>query len=163
MTTTHARQPKGIPAGGQFAPDTRSEGAVTLPPAAERIPDLIDLTPETRQVLDALRAAGCLPLIDGSAVRDGLLSRTQGGTVDPMDIDIEVYGLSKEEVRKALPGDVNEFGQSFGVFNTTVNGQDFDVALPRRDNKTGEGHPGFVVETDPGWTSRQPSRAVTSR
>lgn len=64
-------------------------------------------------------------------------------------IDIEVYGLSKDEVRKALPGDVNEFGPSFGVFNTSLNGQDFDVALPRQDNKTGDGHRGFVVETDP--------------
>jgi tRNA nucleotidyltransferase (CCA-adding enzyme) len=66
-----------------------------------------------------------------------------------MDVDIEVYGLSKKEVWKALPGQVQEFGQNFGVFNTTLNGQDFDVTLPRRDSKTGDGHRGFVVETDP--------------
>lgn len=149
MTTIPARQPKGIPVGGQFAPDTRTEASLALRPAGDTIPDLIDITPETREVLDALRAAGGRPLIVGGAVRDGLLSRTQGGTVDPMDVDIEVYGLSKEEVRKALPGDVNEFGQAFGVFNTSLNGQDFDVALPRQDNKTGDGHRGFVVETDP--------------
>lgn len=149
MSTIHARQPKGIPVGGQFAPGTHSEGAVTLPRQWDTIPDLIDLTPETERVLGALRAAGGRPLIVGGAVRDGLLSRTQGGTVDSMDVDIEVYGLSKEEVRKALPGDVNEFGRAFGVFNTSLNGQDFDVALPRQDNKTGDGHRGFVVDTDP--------------
>lgn len=149
MTTIHARQPKGIPAGGQFAPGTHPEADVSLRPASAIIPDLIELTPETEQVLDALRAAGGRPLIVGGAVRDGLLSRTQGGTVDSMDVDIEVYGLSKDEVRNALPGEVNEFGQAFGVFNTSLNGQDFDVALPRQDNKTGDGHRGFVVETDP--------------
>ncbi|WP_354214902.1 HD domain-containing protein [Arthrobacter sp. UYCo732] len=147
--TTQSRQPKGIPVGGQFAPDTRAEASLALRHAADIIPDLIDLTPETQQVLDALRAAGGRPLIVGGAVRDGLLSRTQGGTVDSMDVDIEVYGLSKEEVRRALPGDVNEFGQAFGVFNTSLNGQDFDVTLPRQDNKTGDGYRGFVVDTDP--------------
>jgi tRNA nucleotidyltransferase (CCA-adding enzyme) len=149
MTTIQTRQPKGIPVGGQFAPGTHSEASLTLPRHWDTIPDLIELTPETERVLDALRAAGGRPLIVGGAVRDGLLARAHGGTVDSLDVDIEVYGLSKEEVRKALPGDVNEFGQAFGVFNTSLNGQDFDVALPRRDNKTGDGHRGFVVDTDP--------------
>ncbi|MBG0738980.1 metal-dependent phosphohydrolase [Paeniglutamicibacter antarcticus] len=144
------RVPKGVRTAGQFAPDTRAEAIVSLSATeGDCIPDLIDLTPETQQVLDALRTAGGRPLIVGGAVRDGLLARTRGGTVDSLDIDIEVYGLSKEEVRDALPGDVNEFGQAFGVFNTSLNGQDFDVALPRQDNKTGDGYRGFVVDTDP--------------
>ena len=149
MTFPQPRKPKGQPSAGEFDFITRPVGTITLQPQGECIPELIDVTPETEQVLNALRAAGGRPLIVGGAVRDGLLSRTQGGAVDSMDVDIEVYGLSKEEVRKALPGDVNEFGQEFGVFNTSLNGQDFDVALPRQDNKTGEGHRGFVVDTDP--------------
>lgn len=153
MTKTSApippRQPRGIPAGGEYAAYAHAEGDLTLRPAGAVIPDLIELTPETREVLDSLRAAGGRPLIVGGAVRDGLLSRAGNGTVDSMDVDIEVYGLSKKEVWKALPGDVQEFGQSFGVFNTTLNGQDFDVTLPRGDSKTGDGHRGFVVQTDP--------------
>ena len=149
MTITQARQPKGIPVGGQYAPDTRPEATLELGSSGGSIPDLIDVTPETRQVLDALRDAGGRPLIVGGAVRDALLSRAQGATVPPKDIDIEVYGISRDEVWNALPGDAKEFGQAFGVFNTSLNDQDFDVALPRRDNKTGEGHRGFVVETDP--------------
>ena len=149
MTFPQPRKPKGQRSAGEFDFITRPVGTITLQPQGECIPDLIDVTPETEKVLNALRAAGGRPLIVGGAVRDGLLSRTQGGAVDSMDVDIEVYGLSKEEVRKALPGDVNEFGQEFGVFNTSLNGQDFDVALPRQDNKTGEGHRGFVVDTDP--------------
>jgi tRNA nucleotidyltransferase (CCA-adding enzyme) len=149
MTFNQPRKLKGQPAAGEFDFITRPVAAITLQPAGERIPDLIDLSEEARQILDALRAAGGRPLIVGGAVRDGLLSRSHGGTVDSMDIDIEVYGLSKAGVRKALPGEVNEVGQAFGVFTTSVNGQDFDVALPREDNKTGDGHRGFVVETDP--------------
>ena len=148
MTTTRNRQPKGIPVGGQFAPETKAEGSIELLAGAERFPDLIHLTAETTKVLDALRDAGGRPLIVGGAVRDALLSQGNAEPVAPKDIDIEVYGLPKDRVRRALPGDVQEFGQSFGVFNTTLNGQDFDVALPRRDNKTGTGHRGFVVETD---------------
>ena len=149
MTFPQPRKPKGQRSAGEFDFITRPVGTITLQPQGECIPDLIDVTPETEKVLKALRADSGRHLIVGGEVRDGLLSRTQGGAVDSMDVDIEVYGLSKEEVRKALPGDVNEFGQEFGVFNTSLNGQDFDVALPRQDNKTGEGHRGFVVDTDP--------------
>jgi hypothetical protein len=34
---TAARQPKGVPVGGQFAPDTRTEPTINLSPAGERI------------------------------------------------------------------------------------------------------------------------------
>lgn len=137
MTLTQPRKLKGQPSAGEFDFITRPVATIALQPRGECIPDLIDLNEETRQVLGGLRAAGGRPLIVGGAVRDGLLARTHGGTVDSMDIDIEVYGLSKKKVRKALPGEVNE------------DGQDFDVALPRQDNKTGDGHRGFVVETNP--------------
>jgi tRNA nucleotidyltransferase (CCA-adding enzyme) len=150
MTSTAVpRQPKGLPIGGEFAPHTHAEGSVALAPSREFIPDLIDLTPATQEVLDAVRAAGGRPLIVGGAVRDAFLSRANGETIAPKDIDIEVYGLSRMDLWKALPGQVQEFGQSFGVFNTTIDGEDFDVSLPRRDSNTGDGHRGFVVETDP--------------
>jgi tRNA nucleotidyltransferase (CCA-adding enzyme) len=150
MTNLQARQPAGIPTGGQFAAGIHPESLLALPgPTPEVVPDLIDLTPETTEVLDALRGAGGRPLIVGGAVRDALLSRSQSEAIAPKDIDIEVYGLSRDEVWAALPGNKQEFGQSFGVFNTSINGQDFDVSLPRRDNKTSEGYRGFVVETDP--------------
>jgi tRNA nucleotidyltransferase (CCA-adding enzyme) len=148
MSTPPSRQPKGIPIGGQFAAAGHADPQLTLA-RPEMIPDLIDLTPETREVLDALRAAGGRPLIVGGAVRDALLSHARGEAIAPKDMDIEVYGLSRQEAFDALPGDAKEFGQEFGVFNTSLSGQDFDVTLPRRDNKTGEGYRGFVVDTDP--------------
>lgn len=36
MTTNTARQPQGIPTGGQFAPDTRSEPTIDLSPAGDK-------------------------------------------------------------------------------------------------------------------------------
>ncbi|QOD06134.1 metal-dependent phosphohydrolase [Pseudarthrobacter sp. BIM B-2242] len=150
MTTTlPPRQPRGVPSGGEYAPYAHAEGGVALNPAGDRIPGLIDLTPEAQEILDSIRAAGGRPLIVGGAVRDSLLARAQGAPVASKDVDIEVYGLSADQLRAALPGNVQEFGQNFGVLNTSIKGQDFDVTLPRRDNKTGEGHRGFLVETDP--------------
>ncbi len=100
------------------------------------IPDLINLTPEARRVLDSLRAAGGRPLIVGGSVRDALLSRAGGIAVDSKDIDIEVYGLTTAQVAAALPGHVMEVGQHFGIVSATVGGQVFDVSLPRQESET---------------------------
>jgi len=98
------------------------------------IPDLINLTPAARRVLDALRAAGGRPLIVGGSVRDALLSRAQGVKVDSKDIDIEVYGMTTAQVSAALPGHVMEVGQHFGIVSATVGGEVFDVSLPRQES-----------------------------
>lgn len=116
------------------------------------MPDLVELTPEARSVIDALRAAGGRPLVVGGSVRDALLALETGDPVDSKDIDIEVHGLGVEEVTAAIPGEVNLVGKSFGVFTTRINGQDFDVSLRRRDSKAGDGHRGFDVELDPDIT-----------
>ncbi len=100
------------------------------------IPELIHLTPEARLVLDSLRAAGGRPLIVGGSVRDALLSRASGALVDSKDIDIEVYGLTTAQVSAALPGHVMEVGQHFGIVSVTVDGQVFDVSLPRQASET---------------------------
>ncbi|MGO4145287.1 CCA tRNA nucleotidyltransferase [Paenarthrobacter sp. YAF11_1] len=100
------------------------------------IPDLLQLTPEARQVLDCLRAAGGRPLIVGGSVRDALLSRASGAAVDSKDIDIEVHGLTTAQVTAALPGHVMEVGQHFGIVSATVGGQVFDVSLPRQESET---------------------------
>lgn len=143
------RQPAGIPIGGQYAPALHPESGVNLAAGNELIPDLMDLTPEARNILQACLDAGGRPLIVGGSVRDALLSRETGEMIEFKDIDIEVHGVTAQALRTTLPGDVNEVGVSFGVLTTTVNGQDFDVSLPRRDSKTGDGHRGFTVELDP--------------
>ncbi|MCC3292497.1 CCA tRNA nucleotidyltransferase [Arthrobacter sp. zg-Y1110] len=150
MRNNPRRQPAGLPVGGQYAAALHSEPSVEIGAGTGAvIPDLIDLTPEARAVLDACLTTGGRPLIVGGSVRDALLSRETGEQVTFKDVDIEVHGTTADELRAALPGDVNDVGSSFGVLTTNINGQDFDVSLPRRDSKTGDGHRGFTVDLDP--------------
>ena len=91
-----------------------------------------------------IRGAGGRPVAVGGAVRDHLL----GGSAK--DVDVEVYGLPLADLEKCLAGfDVHAVGRSFGVLKVKVGEQTFDVSLPRRESKTGSGHKGFVVESDP--------------
>lgn len=157
--TTQARIPRGIPGGGQFSYSIAGESTVGLAgPGIATAPDLIDLTPETVQVLEACQRAGGRPLIVGGSVRDALFSRRSGQSVVSKDIDIEVHELSHQEQlidELKTAGPVNEQGVSFGVLSVKVNGQDFDISLPRRDSKQGEGHRGFEVEVDANLTMEE--------
>lgn len=151
------KQPRvlpGRPDGGAWTDRERND-AVLPPLATETVtaaPGLIELTPATRAVIDAVTAAGGRPLIVGGSVRDALLARKTGVPVSSKDVDIEVHGLENhQQLIDALTplGHVDERGVSFGVVTALVDGEDFDLSLPRRDSKTGEGHTGFTVEVDP--------------
>lgn len=85
----------------------------------------------------------------GGWVRDALLGHTS------KDVDIEVYGLEVSLLEKVLKQSFNivEVGKSFGVFK--VNGLPIDIALPRRESKTGIGHKGFLVKEDPSLSFRE--------
>lgn len=103
-------------------------------------------------VLAAIINAGGRPLLVGGAVRDVLLGFA------PKDIDIEVYGLAAEVLADVLAsfGKVNAVGRSFGVLKLRLpSGDDVDVALPRRENKIGAGHRGFLVAPDPTMTPEE--------
>ena len=82
-------------------------------------------------------------LIVGGWVRDRALG------VDSKDIDVEVLGISTEQLEAMLAelGTVDAVGQSFGVLR--VKGLDVDFSIPRTDTHTGVGHKGFDVSTDP--------------
>jgi tRNA nucleotidyltransferase (CCA-adding enzyme) len=94
-----------------------------------------------RAIADAVRARGGRALVVGGYVRDRLLGR------ESRDLDVEVFGVPAD----ALPGLLGAFGrvepvgQSFPVYKVGP----VDVALPRRESKSGRGHRGFVVEGDP--------------
>ncbi|MBL4819226.1 MAG: tRNA nucleotidyltransferase, partial [Deltaproteobacteria bacterium] len=92
----------------------------------------------------ALIQAGGRPILVGGCVRDKLMG------VKSKDFDVEVYGLSAEQLETTLKklGPVYAVGKSFGVFKLF----NYDVALPRTENKEGRGHKGFVVESDPNLT-----------
>ena len=87
--------------------------------------------------------AGGRALLVGGAVRDALLGR------QVKDFDLEIHGLSAGELLACLKGicEVDAVGMSFGVIK--VKHLELDISLPRRENKIGKGHRGFLVEVDP--------------
>ena len=111
-------------------------------------PNLVPLTPATRIVLAAIESAGGHPIVVGGSVRDALIA--DGGPFTPKDIDIEVYGANTTSLARALRrvGRVDDVGESFAVLKVVVDGEDFDVALPREDSKVAAGHRGFDVKVD---------------
>jgi tRNA nucleotidyltransferase (CCA-adding enzyme) len=95
----------------------------------------------------AVRARGGRALIVGGWVRDLLRGHPS------KDVDLEVYGVSQEQLPQVLApvGRVEPVGQSFPVYKVVRADTDgaVDVALPRRESKRGRGHKAFDVEGDP--------------
>jgi tRNA nucleotidyltransferase (CCA-adding enzyme) len=100
-----------------------------------------EIPPLVLNIVKLLEHSGATDvLIVGGFVRDRLLG------IRSKDVDVEVYGLSYAQIIKALSPHfhVDLVGQSFGVIKV---GNIVDVALPRRESKTGLGHKGFDVES----------------
>jgi tRNA nucleotidyltransferase (CCA-adding enzyme) len=91
----------------------------------------------------AVRAEGGRALLVGGCVRDLLMGAS------PKDWDVEAYNIEPARLRSLLEqfGPINVVGEAFTVYKV---GRDLDVALPRRERKSGRGHRAFVVEGDPG-------------
>ena len=98
----------------------------------------------------SIRDAGGRALIVGGWVRDRLLGRTA------KDLDLEVYHLPPERLKMLLRqfGSVNTVGESFTVYKVAG----IDVALPRRESRTGRGHRGFEVVGDPDLSFTEAAR-----
>jgi tRNA nucleotidyltransferase (CCA-adding enzyme) len=88
-----------------------------------------------------VREHGGRAIVVGGFVRDQLLGRTS------KDLDMEVFGIEGAALPGLLSqtGRVESVGQAFPVYK--LGG--IDVALPRRESKTGHGHKGFEVRGDP--------------
>ncbi|KZX57731.1 hypothetical protein A3709_19090 [Halioglobus sp. HI00S01] len=100
----------------------------------------------------SVKSEGGRALLVGGMVRDELLGLAS------KDVDMEVFGISPDTLCRCLEqfGRVKEVGQQFGVY--IVEGLDWDVALPRRELKTGAGHRGFDVQPEPSMTVEQACR-----
>ena len=118
------------------------------------------LTPRMQEFLAEISQKGGRAYYIGGVVRDHLEGKRN------KDIDIEAHGLEftvLESIAKNH-GKVNTVGQSFGVtkLNFPQDGpekeDEIDLSLPRRDNKTGEGHKGFQIEYDPHMGTQEASR-----
>ena len=126
---------------------TDAPGAGSARPARR---DTLDLALD---VARAARAEGGRALIVGGYVRDRLLG---AGSIDPDNLDLEVYGLAADRLRGLLDrfGRVDTVGASFTVFKMGR----LDVSLPRTESKTGRGHRGFTVTGDPALPIGQAAR-----
>jgi tRNA nucleotidyltransferase (CCA-adding enzyme) len=107
-------------------------------------------------IAEAVRKAGGRLLVVGGAVRDALLGMAS------KDCDLEVYGLDEATLRTVLLrfGEVNAVGSNFGVLKLRAVDRwmrvlELDVSLPRRENKAGRGHKGFLVAPDPTMTPQE--------
>ena len=107
-------------------------------------------------VATALRSAGAVVMLVGGAVVDSLLGKT------PKDWDLECYGLSLEQVGKAVaewrPKPV---GAAFGILKLSqdaTDGVEVDVSVPRKDNCVGTGHRDFECAFDPEMTPEEAAR-----
>lgn len=108
----------------------------------------------SRDICRQIKEAGGRALLIGGCVRDSLLG------LQPKDVDIEAYGLPADRLEALLAREhtLVTVGKAFGVFK--IKGAEIDIALPRRESKTGAGHKAFAVEGDPGMT---PAEAALRR
>ncbi|HVS53242.1 MAG TPA: HD domain-containing protein [Opitutaceae bacterium] len=106
----------------------------------------LKLPDDLRAMLEAVRRVG-RPRLVGGGVRDWLLG------LAPKDFDVEVGGTDFESLHRALAsfGSTDVVGRSFGVIKvrSRASGAEYDFSLPRRESKTGAGHRGFAVASDP--------------
>jgi tRNA nucleotidyltransferase (CCA-adding enzyme) len=93
------------------------------------------------RIAETVALHGGRALVVGGWVRDRLLG------LDSRDLDVEVYGIPEADLRTLLShiGRVEAVGLAFPVYKVG----DVDVALPRRESKSGRGHRGFDVHGDP--------------
>lgn len=99
-------------------------------------------------------ALGGRALLVGGCVRDGLLG------IPCYDIDCEVHGVAPDALVSLLRefGEIDESGRQYGIY--TIKGAGIDIALPRRERRTGPGHKDFEVQVDP-WLD--PAQAAARR
>jgi tRNA nucleotidyltransferase (CCA-adding enzyme) len=103
--------------------------------------------PVLRAALDRLaglcRQAGGRAWVVGGAARDALLDR------EVVDCDVEVHGIAAGDLEDLLAGSfaLDAVGRAFGVLK--LRGLPIDVSLPRTESKSGLGHRGFLVRSDP--------------
>ena len=109
-----------------------------------------DILTEAVAIAQLVKDHGGRALVVGGFVRDRLLGLAS------KDLDIEVFGVPENRLRALLErkGPVEVVGQAFAVYKLGP----IDVALPRRESKTGRGHKGFTVSGDPGMTPEEAAR-----
>ena len=125
-------------------------GRSLSPPNSDLIPGQI------QSAARLVRQAGGSLFLVGGSVRDMLLG------IEPKDWDCEVFGIEEPLLERLLAhhfnNQVEKIGKAFGVWACHINfgvwachinGCVIEIALPRRERKTKDGHRGFDITSDP--------------
>lgn len=96
-----------------------------------------------REIAQRAQALGGRALLVGGCVRDEILG------IPCFDIDCEIHGIAPEKLKELLLqiGGIDESGELYGIY--TLRDAGLDIALPRRETRTGPGHKDFDVHVDP--------------
>lgn len=96
-----------------------------------------------KKIAQAVSTLGGQVYYVGGCVRDGLMGK------ESTDLDIEVHGITREQLEKILDdcGKRKEVGKSFGIY--MLEHHSLDIALPRKERPTGNRHQDFAVEVNP--------------
>ena len=106
----------------------------------------LQVSSELNKIAQAITRSKGRGILVGGAVRDHFIDQRIS-----KDLDVEVFGLSMEKLEFVLKqfGNIHAVGKSFGVLKLKTTTAEYDFSLPRREQKTGKGHRGFKIITEP--------------
>ncbi len=112
----------------------------------------LPVSSELNKIAKAIAGKEGRGILVGGAVRDHFMDLRIS-----KDLDVEVFGLSMQELESVLQkfGNVHAAGKSFGVLKLKTPTAEYDFSLPRREQKTGKGHRGFKIITDPAMSFKE--------
>ena len=112
----------------------------------------LPVSSELNKIAKAIAGSKGHGILVGGAVRDHFMDRRIS-----KDLDVEVFGLSMQELESVLQefGNIHAAGKSFGVLKLKTPTAEYDFSLPRREQKTGKGHRGFKIISDPAMSFKE--------
>ncbi len=104
--------------------------------------------------IQTIKDAGGRCLLVGGAVIDHI------NNLPIKDWDIEVYGLNYETLLSLMEefGSPHIVGKAFGVIKITIDGIDYDLSIPRKENRIGKGNKDFLCELHPDMTPAEAAK-----
>ena len=112
---------------------------------SEHILTLVKNNPAAKAVVDSLSPFGEVYVV-GGAVRDSIMKKK------PKDIDL-VASVDEDTIQKVLNeypnSKLRKTGKAFPVYRFIYQDEEVEIALPRKENKVGEGNKDWKVDSSP--------------